>query len=103
MPTRRSPSRVNAPDAWYSEPRFLDAHVARIEEAAALLPDPDPAATVLLYSAHSLPVSTIEKRKEFIERNRHRLARFEQSVKADPASRSAWQAMKGGYCTSQAT
>ena len=59
-----SPARVNAPDAWYSEPRFLDAHVARIEEAAARLPDPDPAATVLLYSAHSLPVSTIEKKKD---------------------------------------
>jgi ferrochelatase len=59
-----APERVNAPDAWYSEPRFLDAHAARIEEAAALLPDPDPAATVLLYSAHSLPVSTIEKRKD---------------------------------------
>ena len=59
-----SPERVNAPDAWYSEPRFLDAHAARIEAAAAKLPDPDPSATVLLYSAHSLPVSTVEKRKD---------------------------------------
>jgi len=59
-----APERVNAPDAWYAEPRFLDAHAARIEEAAARLPDPDPAATVLLYSAHSLPVSTVEKRKD---------------------------------------
>lgn len=61
---RWAPERVNAPDAWYSEPRFLDAHAARIEAAAATLPDPDPAATVLLYSAHSLPVSTVEKRKD---------------------------------------
>jgi len=59
-----APERVNAPDAWYAEPRFLDAHAARIEEAVAKLPDPDPAATVLLYSAHSLPVSTVEKRKD---------------------------------------
>lgn len=59
-----APERVKAPDAWYSEPRFLDAHAARIEEAAARLPDPDPAATVLLYSAHSLPVSTVEKKKD---------------------------------------
>ena len=59
-----APERVNAPDAWYDEPRFLDAHAARIEAAAATLPDPDPAATVLLYSAHSLPVSTVEKRKD---------------------------------------
>lgn len=59
-----TPERVNAPDAWYAEPRFLDAHAARIEAAAATLPDPDPAATVLLYSAHSLPVSTVEKKKD---------------------------------------
>jgi ferrochelatase len=58
------PERVNAPDAWYREPRFLDAHAARIEDAAALLPDRDPASTVLLYSAHSLPVSTIQKKKD---------------------------------------
>lgn len=56
-----APERVDAPGAWYAEPRFLDAHAARIEAAAATLPDPDPAATVLLYSAHSLPVSTVEK------------------------------------------
>lgn len=59
-----APERVNAPDAWYAEPRFLDAHAARIEAAAATLPDPDPAATVLLYSAHSLPVSIVEKKKD---------------------------------------
>jgi len=59
-----APEKVNAPDAWYSEPRFLDAHADRILAAAALLPDTDPAATVLLYSAHSLPVSTVEKRKD---------------------------------------
>jgi len=59
-----APDVVRAPDSWYSEPRFLDAHAARIEEAVAKLPDPDPAATVLLYSAHSLPVSTVEKKKD---------------------------------------
>lgn len=59
-----APERVDAPGSWYAEPRFLDAHAARIEEAAARLPDPDPAATVLLYSAHSLPVSTVEKAKD---------------------------------------
>ena len=59
---RWSPERHDAPEAWYDEPRFVDAHAARIEEAAAQLPDADPARTVLLYSAHSLPVSTVEKK-----------------------------------------
>jgi ferrochelatase len=56
--------RLDAPSAWYDEPHFVAAHAARIEEAAALLPDPDPSKTVLLYSAHSLPVSTVVKKKD---------------------------------------
>src|SRR5207244_2137618 len=59
-----SPAVRRAPDAWWDEPAFLDAHAARIEEAARRLPDPDPRKTVLLYSAHSLPVSTIEKKRD---------------------------------------
>jgi len=59
-----APARLDAPDAWYDEPGFLDAHAGRIEEAARALPDPDPAKTILLYSAHSLPVSTVEKKKD---------------------------------------
>ncbi|MEO6325569.1 MAG: ferrochelatase, partial [Thermoanaerobaculia bacterium] len=56
--------RLNAPPAWYDEPHFVAAHVERIEEAAAKLPDPDPAKTVLVYSAHSLPVSTVVKKMD---------------------------------------
>lgn len=59
-----SPARTNAPDAWYEEPGFVAAHVARIRAAAATLPDPDPSRTVVLYSAHSLPVKTIEEQKD---------------------------------------
>src|SRR5674476_1425016 len=29
-----------------------------------MLPDPDPARTVVLYSAHSLPVKTVERQKD---------------------------------------
>jgi ferrochelatase len=61
---RWSPEVRRAPDAWYDEPAFLEAHSARIAEAARRLPDPDPGKTVLLYSAHSLPVSIVEKRKD---------------------------------------
>jgi ferrochelatase len=61
---RWTPERFDAPDAWYDEPRFVAAHVDRILAAHASLPDPDPAKTVLLYSAHSLPVATVEKEKD---------------------------------------
>ena len=59
-----SPARTNAPDAWYGEPGFVAAHVARIRAAAAALPDADPSRTVVLYSAHSLPVKTVEKQND---------------------------------------
>ncbi len=53
-----------APDAWFDEPGFIAAHVDRILAAAALLPDPDPKRTVILYSAHSLPVKTVTREKD---------------------------------------
>jgi ferrochelatase len=92
-----APKRVDAPDAWYDEPGFLDAHAARIEEAAKAMPDPDPAKTLLLYSAHSLPLSTVEKKKDPYPRH------IEETVRAIDArighryrSRLAYQS-KVGY------
>ena len=61
---RWNPARRNAPDAWYEEPGFIAAHVARIRAAAATLPDADPSRTVVLYSAHSLPVKTIREQND---------------------------------------
>jgi ferrochelatase len=58
------PERLDAPAAWYDEPHFVAAHADRIRAAAAALPDPDPVATVLLYSAHSLPLATVERKKD---------------------------------------
>jgi ferrochelatase len=54
-----NPARTNAPDAWFDEPEFLAAHADLIRKAHASLPDADPAKTVILYSAHSLPVKTV--------------------------------------------
>jgi ferrochelatase len=51
--------RTNAPDAWFDEPEFVAAHADLILRAHASLPDADPAKTVVLYSAHSLPVKTV--------------------------------------------
>jgi protoporphyrin/coproporphyrin ferrochelatase len=59
-----SVARTNAPDAWYGEPEFLAAHADLIRKAHATLPDSDPAKTVILYSAHSLPVKTVVSQKD---------------------------------------
>jgi protoporphyrin/coproporphyrin ferrochelatase len=58
------PKRLDAPGAWHDEPHFIAAHADRIRAAAATLPDADAGRTVLLYSAHSLPVATVEKKKD---------------------------------------
>lgn len=44
--------------SWYREPGFLDAHVARIREALSAMPG---GTGHILYSAHSLPRSLVEK------------------------------------------
>ena len=59
-----APERRNAPDAWSDESGFVAAHVARIRAAAATLPDAASSRTVVLYSAHSLPVKTVEKQND---------------------------------------
>ncbi|MDL2718049.1 MAG: ferrochelatase [Acidobacteriota bacterium] len=59
-----SPARTNAPDAWYEEPGFVAAHADIIRKAQGTLPDSDPAKTVILYSAHSLPVKTVVSQKD---------------------------------------
>jgi ferrochelatase len=59
-----TPVRKDAPDAWFDEPGFVEAHADLIRRAHATLPDPDPAKTVVLYSAHSLPVKTVVTQKD---------------------------------------
>ncbi|MEO8056131.1 MAG: ferrochelatase [Acidobacteriota bacterium] len=59
-----APRRANAPDAWFDEPEFVAAHADLIRRAHVQLPDPDPAKTVILYSAHSLPVKTVVSQKD---------------------------------------
>ena len=47
--------------AWYREEGFLAAHAERIAEAVARMPSPDPERVHVLFSAHSLPKSLVEK------------------------------------------
>jgi ferrochelatase len=59
-----SPARTNATDAWFEEPEFVAAHADLVRKAHASLPDADPAKTVILYSAHSLPVKTVVSQRD---------------------------------------
>jgi ferrochelatase len=46
---------------WHTHPAYIAALSRQIREAAAKFPDPDPRRIHLLFSAHSVPVSYIEK------------------------------------------
>ncbi len=46
---------------WHTYPGYINALVEQIREKAAGFPNPDPAKVHLLFSAHSVPVSYIEK------------------------------------------
>ncbi len=88
--------RTNAPDAWFDEPEFVAAHADLIRTAHASLPDADPEKTVILYSAHSLPVKTV------VSQNDPYPAHVESTVKAIDAalgnrfpSRLAYQSKVG--------
>ena len=88
--------RTNAPDAWFDEPEFVAAHADLILRAHASLPDADSEKTVILYSAHSLPVKTV------VSQNDPYPAHVESTVKAIDAalgnrfpSRLAYQSKVG--------
>ncbi len=45
---------------WYDQPDYLEGIVATIREAAAALPQPEPQAIELLFSAHGLPQKIVD-------------------------------------------
>ncbi len=45
---------------WHNEPHFLDATAARLKQELARFPEPDPARTEVLLSAHGLPRKLVD-------------------------------------------
>jgi len=83
--------RLDAPEAWYDEPHFVAAHADRVRAALATMPGGDASETVILYSAHSLPVSTVEKQKDPYPRH------VEGTVRAIDAALGARHRSRLGY------
>jgi protoporphyrin/coproporphyrin ferrochelatase len=52
---------------WHEHPRYIDSLVETIEEARLKLPDKDPHATHLLFSAHSIPASNIKEGDPYLD------------------------------------
>ena len=52
--------RIDCIRAWHDEPHYLDAIAARLRLELARFPDPDPAHTEVLFSAHGLPRKIVD-------------------------------------------
>ena len=57
---RGTPPRIDCIRAWHDEPHYLDAIAARLRLELARFPDPDPARTEVLISAHGLPRKLVD-------------------------------------------
>jgi ferrochelatase len=55
---------------WHRDPQYIRVLARSIEEELAALPDQDPAKTHILFSAHSVPVSYIEKGDPYLDQTR---------------------------------
>jgi len=52
---------------WHSEPGYIQAVARQIREEIAQFPEPDPARVHLIFSAHSVPQSYIERGDPYLE------------------------------------
>ncbi len=51
---------------WHDHPRYIDAIVETIETARNTLPEKDPAATHIIFSAHSIPESYLQQGEPYL-------------------------------------
>jgi protoporphyrin/coproporphyrin ferrochelatase len=57
--------------SWFDHPLYVECMAGLIREAHAQFSDPNPAATRLLYSAHSIPARYIDEGDPYLEQTRH--------------------------------
>lgn len=67
---RTSELNVSYVDAWYGEPRYIDAMVDLIREAQGRFRGGNPEKAHLLYSAHSIPARYIDEGDPYLEQTK---------------------------------
>ncbi|HMG35312.1 MAG TPA: ferrochelatase [Blastocatellia bacterium] len=61
------PPAVSVIESWQAEPAYIDALCRTIKEELDQFPTSDPAATHIVFSAHSVPVSYIEEGDPYLK------------------------------------
>lgn len=63
---QRPDLRLGISEDWHMQPKFVEAVAARVREALERFPEAERARVPVLLSAHSMPLSVIEKEPDYI-------------------------------------
>lgn len=81
--------------SWHDQPRYIESLVETIEAARLPLPDQDPRATHLLFSAHSVPESYLEQGEPYLAQTRRTIELILERLGADRPYTLSFQSKVG--------
>jgi ferrochelatase len=79
----KSDLRISAINNYHDDPAYIAALAATVRGELDLFPDRDPAATHILFSAHSVPVSYIEGGDPYLDQTKRTVAMVMDVLGAD--------------------
>ncbi len=90
------PIKISYVDAWYQEPRYVEAMADLIREATRRFDEKDPAKIQLLYSAHSIPARYVEEEGDpYLVQTQRTVDRINESLRGEYPSMLAFQSKVG--------
>jgi len=82
-------------DRWPDHPGFIDSVAARINEGLQSIPEPHRKDTILLFSAHSLPMKVINRGDQYIQEVASTIQHVMHRLKFSHRYISTWQSAVG--------
>jgi ferrochelatase len=89
------PPRISIVESWQTDAAYIDSLAAAISEELSRFQDPDPSATHLVFSAHSVPVSYIENGDPYLAHTQETVDAVMQKLGADRPHSLSFQSKVG--------
>jgi len=90
-----SKMKISAIESWFDEPLYVESMAELIEDALKAFPARESGKVHLLYSAHSIPASYVEKGDSFLEQTERSVALINACLGNRLPSRLAFQSKVG--------
>lgn len=87
--------KISAIESWFDEPLYVESMAELIEDALKAFPSRESGKVHLLYSAHSIPASYVEKGDPFLEQTERSVALINARLGNRLPSRLAFQSKIG--------